>query len=66
MGPSLKDLVIRTGTNKLVTDLVDLDHVRSLLKSISERRRFLAWREKALEATQEHGTYVSIDFFQSC
>jgi hypothetical protein len=36
----LKDLVVRTETNKLVTDLVNLDRVRSLLRMISLRRRF--------------------------
>jgi hypothetical protein len=36
----LKDLVIRTETNKLVTDLVNLDRVKSLLKMIIYRRRF--------------------------
>ncbi|KAF8465445.1 Ion transport protein-domain-containing protein, partial [Russula ochroleuca] len=52
----LKELVIRTGTNKLVNDLVDLDRVRSLLDRISERRRFLARRQEAREgsATPEH------------
>ncbi|KAI0050088.1 hypothetical protein FA95DRAFT_1487881 [Auriscalpium vulgare] len=42
----LKDLVVRTETNKLVTDLVNLDRVRSLLSTISYRRRFLAERQK--------------------
>ncbi|KAF9484619.1 high-affinity cell membrane calcium channel [Pholiota conissans] len=42
----LQDLVVRTETNKLVTDLVNLDRVRSLLKTISYRRRFLAHLEK--------------------
>jgi hypothetical protein len=42
----LKDLVVRTETNKLVTDLVNLDRVRSLLKTISCRRQFLAYRER--------------------
>ncbi|CAA7264458.1 unnamed protein product [Cyclocybe aegerita] len=42
----LHDLVARTETNKLVTDLVNLDRVRSLLKTISHRRRFLAHLEK--------------------
>jgi len=37
----LQDLVARNETNKLVTDLVDLDRVRSLLKAISYRRQFL-------------------------
>ncbi|KAF5341523.1 hypothetical protein D9758_012561 [Tetrapyrgos nigripes] len=37
----LSDLVARTETNKLVTDLVNLDRVHSLLKTISHRRRFL-------------------------
>jgi hypothetical protein len=36
---------VRTETNKLVTDLVNLDRVRSLLKTISCRRRFLAYKE---------------------
>lgn len=42
----LHDLVTRTRTNKLVTDLVNLDRVRSLLKTISHRRRFLAHMEQ--------------------
>jgi hypothetical protein len=41
----LQDLVARTETNKLVTDLVNLDRVRSLLRAISCRRRFLAYLE---------------------
>ncbi|KAI0919913.1 hypothetical protein AcV5_001858 [Taiwanofungus camphoratus] len=43
----LKDLVVRTETNKLVTDLVDYDRVQSLLLMISYRRRFLAQREQS-------------------
>ncbi|KAF9039224.1 high-affinity cell membrane calcium channel [Panaeolus papilionaceus] len=42
----LQDLVVRTETNKLVTDLVNLDRVRSLLKTISQRRRYLAMLAK--------------------
>uniref|UniRef100_D8Q6Y7 Calcium-channel protein CCH1 n=1 Tax=Schizophyllum commune (strain H4-8 / FGSC 9210) TaxID=578458 RepID=D8Q6Y7_SCHCM len=42
----LKDLVKRTETNKLVTDLVNLDRVRSLLKTITYRRRFLAHKRQ--------------------
>lgn len=42
----LKDLVVRTETNKLVTDLVNLDRVRSLLKTISCRKQFLAYKER--------------------
>ncbi|TFY58902.1 hypothetical protein EVJ58_g6125 [Rhodofomes roseus] len=42
----LKDLVIRTETNKLVTDLVDFDRVQSLLLMISYRRRYLAMRDE--------------------
>ncbi|CAK5278246.1 unnamed protein product [Mycena citricolor] len=42
----LKDLVVRTETNKLVTDLVNLDRVRSLLKTISHRRRFLKYKQQ--------------------
>ncbi|KAJ7726287.1 Ion transport protein-domain-containing protein [Mycena maculata] len=44
----LKDLVVRTETNKLVTDLVNLDRVRSLLKTISHRRRFLRYQQQQL------------------
>ncbi|KAI0739665.1 Ion transport protein-domain-containing protein [Daedaleopsis nitida] len=43
----LKDLVVRTETNKLVTDLVDFDRVQSLLLMILYRRRYLAQREEA-------------------
>ncbi|KAI0331568.1 hypothetical protein GY45DRAFT_1248483 [Cubamyces sp. BRFM 1775] len=43
----LKDLVVRTETNKLVTDLVDFDRVQSLLLMILYRRRYLAHREQA-------------------
>jgi len=42
----LEDLIVRNETNKLVTDLVNLDRVRSLLKTISYRRQFLAHLEK--------------------
>ncbi|KAF8151534.1 high-affinity cell membrane calcium channel [Crassisporium funariophilum] len=42
----LHDLVARTETNRLVTDLVNLDRVRSLLKTISHRRRFLSHLER--------------------
>lgn len=41
---------MRQGTNKLVSDLVNLDRVRSLLKMISLRRRYLAEREMTLSA----------------
>jgi voltage-dependent calcium channel len=40
--------VARTETNKLVTDLVNLDRVRSLLRAITCRRRYLAHREKVM------------------
>ncbi|KAM5541612.1 hypothetical protein V8D89_004802 [Ganoderma adspersum] len=43
----LKDLVVRTETNKLVTDLVDFDRVQSLLLMILYRRRYIAQREQA-------------------
>ncbi|KIM51695.1 hypothetical protein SCLCIDRAFT_33242 [Scleroderma citrinum Foug A] len=44
----LKDLVMRQEMNKLVTDLVDLDRVRSMFKMISLRRRYFAQRESIL------------------
>ncbi|KAF9005006.1 Ion transport protein-domain-containing protein [Cyathus striatus] len=49
----LKDLVIRTETNKLVTDLVNLDRVQSLLKTIYLRKRFLTHLEQKRNAEQE-------------
>lgn len=57
---SLKDLVVRTETNKLVADLVNLDRVRSLLKMLTHRRRFLAYLEnkRAMQMGQQ-GTYQS-------
>lgn len=54
---SLKDLVVRTETNKLVTDLVNLDRVRSLLRMITLRRRFLAHRDRVRMSNQ--GTPIS-------
>ncbi|KAF8632710.1 hypothetical protein AX15_001734 [Amanita polypyramis BW_CC] len=42
----LKDFLVRTETNKLVTDLVNLDRVRSLLKTFTVRRRYLEERDK--------------------
>ncbi|KAI6001926.1 Ion transport protein-domain-containing protein [Pisolithus albus] len=42
----LQDLVVRQETNKLVADLVNLDRVRSLLRMISQRRKYLLEREK--------------------
>ena len=56
--PRLKDLVVRTETNKLVTDLVDLDRVRSLLKMISHRRRFLALRRSRTMQMQHQGAVL--------
>ena len=44
----LKDLLVRTRTNDLVTDLVNLDRVRSLLRTIAARRRFVAQRNARL------------------
>jgi len=49
----LTDLVVRTETNKLVTDLVNLDRVRSLLKTISHRRRFLRYKQQQLMASED-------------
>lgn len=39
---------MRQEMNKLVTDLVDLDRVRSMFKMISLRRRYFAQRESIL------------------
>ncbi|KAJ3774978.1 hypothetical protein FB446DRAFT_726705 [Lentinula raphanica] len=49
----LRDLVIHTETNKLVTDLVNLDRVQSLLKMISLRQRFLAHLERKCAESSE-------------
>jgi hypothetical protein len=51
---SLKDLIVRNETNELVTDLVNLDYVKSMLRTISYRRRFLA-RQQAQAAASDHG-----------
>ncbi|TEB23953.1 high-affinity cell membrane calcium channel [Coprinellus micaceus] len=48
----LDDLVVRTEVNKLVTDLVNLDRVRSLLRSLTCRRRFLRRLEEKRKAAQ--------------
>jgi len=52
---SLDDLVVRTEVNKLVTDLVNLDRVRSLLRSLTCRRRFLRYLEEKRAAKYDHG-----------
>jgi len=52
---SLQDLVARTETNKLVADLLNLDRVRSLLKTISLRRQFLRHLERERAAKFEKG-----------
>lgn len=44
----LRDLVVRQETIKLVTDLVNLDKVRSLLRMISQRRKHLLEREMVM------------------
>lgn len=44
----LRDLVVRQETNRLVADLVNLDRVRSLLRMISQRRKYLLEREKVM------------------
>jgi len=56
--PRLHDLVTRTETNRLVTDLVNLDRVRSLLKTISHRRRFLSHLERKRAQKYENGEFV--------
>lgn len=43
----LKDFMVRSETNRLVTDLVNLDRVRSLLKMLAVRRKYLAERAQA-------------------
>jgi hypothetical protein len=61
----LKDLNIRADTNKVVIDLVDLDRVRSLLESVSDRRHFLALRQaQEAAAAAEHGMFI-LRFCQS-
>ncbi|KIY44406.1 hypothetical protein FISHEDRAFT_51638 [Fistulina hepatica ATCC 64428] len=56
----VQDLVVRTEQNKLVTDLVNLDRVRSLLKTVSHRRRFLAHRQQMLAARSSQQGIPSI------
>ncbi|KAK7018498.1 Ion transport protein-domain-containing protein [Favolaschia claudopus] len=57
----LKDLVVRTETNKLVTDLVNLDRVRSLLKTISHRRRFRKYQQQRLMALEPDIPSIVVD-----
>ncbi|KAJ7487241.1 Ion transport protein-domain-containing protein [Mycena galericulata] len=57
----LEDLVVRTETNKLVTDLVNLDRVRSLLKTISHRRRFLRYKQQKLLASEPDIPSIVVD-----
>ena len=57
---SLKDLVARTETIGLVTDLVNLDHVRSMLKAISARKCFQVLLQQAQGATSDHGTITDL------
>lgn len=54
---SLKELVTRTEINKFVNDLVNLDRVRSLLKTIYYRRQYRAkMEEKRRQQMFEQGT----------
>jgi hypothetical protein len=63
-GYSLQDLVVRNETNKLVTDLVDLDRVRSLLRAISYRRQFLAHlKKKRAEKYEKGNVFVLLIFY---
>lgn len=55
---SLQDLLVRNETNRLVTDLVNLDRVRSLFKTISYRRQFLAHLEKKRAEKYEKGNVI--------
>jgi voltage-dependent calcium channel len=59
---SLKDWVVRTRTNELVNDLVNLDRVRSLVKSTSDRQQLLAMREEARGSTAQHGVILTYPF----
>ncbi|KAF8137825.1 Ion transport protein-domain-containing protein [Mycena galopus ATCC 62051] len=60
-----KDLVVRTETNKLVTDLVNLDYVRSLLKTILHRRRFLKYKQQQLMALEPDIPSIIVDVMPS-
>ncbi|PFH47046.1 hypothetical protein AMATHDRAFT_77384 [Amanita thiersii Skay4041] len=56
----LKDLVVRTETNQLVTDLVNLDRVKSLLEAYTVRRRYLAMREQLTRSTEIPSIIVDV------
>lgn len=58
---TLKDLVARTQVNKLVTDLINLDRVRSLLKALATRRRYLNERQQRLSAQVQDIPSIVID-----
>ena len=51
---------MRNETNRLVTGLVDLDRVRSLLKTISNRRQFKALLEKKRAEKYEKGIVILV------
>lgn len=54
---NLKDLVARTEINRLVTDLVNLDRVKSMFTTISYRRRFLAhMKDKRMQESLAFGS----------
>jgi hypothetical protein len=52
---------MRTETNELVNDLVNLDRVRSLLKCKADRRRLWAMREEARGSTANHGIIIPLN-----
>ena len=63
---SLEDLIERNNTNKLVSDLVDLDRVGSLLRTISKRRQFLAILKKKRAEKYEKGMLFSCSLNLLC
>ncbi|KAF9447124.1 hypothetical protein P691DRAFT_761036 [Macrolepiota fuliginosa MF-IS2] len=48
------DLIVRAEVNRMVTDLVYVDRIRSLLATIAHRRRFLTMLEKRRLARIDH------------
>lgn len=56
----LHDWIVRNETNKLVTDLVNLDRVRSMFKTISYRRQFLAHLQKERAEKYNKGIVIPI------
>lgn len=63
MSPSVKDILTRQETTRMVMDAVNVDRVESLLRMIYHRRRFLRIMEEKRLSTQNG---VAVSYYQCC